>query len=352
MLCEKDGSGDTQRWFVYGNYIDEVLVMSDTSGASAVDYYYTADHLYSAAALLDDTGDVLERYEYDAYGELRYLDADFTLKASQSSAYDNPYYFTGRRLDVLDGGDLTLQHNRHRTYDPETGRWLTHDPIGYDDGMNLYQYVHNNPVLTTDPLGLFELGKSECTLKASGNLLLPKGTPPQGWGCSCANKKTKGNFQHVARIWWQPKEEKAGSTATRDQRTGIIIQILKVLVEHGLRGSLPGFQTTGKLPHPTLIVVWPARIDYSHSKCCRREMYKQSSKTGRLVAVCVRKSVGMEGEIKNDPSGIAQYAQSIETLRWEAEREAKKWSINQMKKSSMPRCCIKNNSKKYKFPKE
>jgi len=105
--------------------------------------------------LLDDTGDVLERYEYDAYGQLRYLDADFTLKASQSSSYDNPYYFTGRRLDTLDNGDLTLQHNRHRTYDPETGRWLTHDPISYDDGMNLYQYARSRPLVLGDPLGLF-----------------------------------------------------------------------------------------------------------------------------------------------------------------------------------------------------
>jgi len=155
VLCEKDDSGDTQRWFVYGNYIDEVLLMVDTTGQSDVDYYYTSDHLFSAAALLDDTGDVLERYEYDAYGQLRYLDADFTLKASQSSSYDNPYYFTGRRLDTLDNGDLTLQHNRHRTYDPETGRWLTHDPISYDDGMNLYQYARSRPLVLGDPLGLF-----------------------------------------------------------------------------------------------------------------------------------------------------------------------------------------------------
>jgi len=155
VLCEKDDTGDTQRWFVYGNYIDEVLLMVDTTGQSDVDYYYTSDHLYSPAALLDDTGDVLERYEYDAYGELRYLDADFTTKASQSSAYDNPYYFTGRRLDTLDNGDLKLQHNRHRTYDPETGRWLTQDPIGYKDGMNLYQYAMSAPIRFSDPYGLF-----------------------------------------------------------------------------------------------------------------------------------------------------------------------------------------------------
>ena len=169
VLCEKDDSGDTQRWFVYGNYIDEVLLMVDTTGQSDVDYYYTSDHLYSPAALINASGTVLERYEYDAYGELRYLDADFTLKATQSSACDNPYYFTGRRLDVFDNGDLKLQHNRHRTYDPETGRWLTPDPRGiqpdgyqnsfkiknqYGDGGNLYEYAQSNALMHSDALGL------------------------------------------------------------------------------------------------------------------------------------------------------------------------------------------------------
>jgi len=41
----------------------------------------------------------------------------------QESAKDNPYLFIGRRLDILDSGSLTIQYNRNRYYDPETGRW-------------------------------------------------------------------------------------------------------------------------------------------------------------------------------------------------------------------------------------
>ncbi|MEM5789899.1 MAG: RHS repeat-associated core domain-containing protein [Syntrophobacteraceae bacterium] len=44
-----------------------------------------------------------------------------------------------------------------RYYDPETGRFLTRDPIGYSGGMNLYGYVGGNPVNWVDPLGLMKL---------------------------------------------------------------------------------------------------------------------------------------------------------------------------------------------------
>ena len=90
---------------MYGNYIDEVLVMKAADGN---DYYYLHDHLYSPAVMLDSTGTVVERYEYDAYGKVHVLEADFTADADNQSDYGNPYLFTGRRLDLLDSGNLKL----------------------------------------------------------------------------------------------------------------------------------------------------------------------------------------------------------------------------------------------------
>lgn len=40
-------------------------------------------------------------------------------------------------------------------YDYSTGRWLQRDPIGYDDGMNLYEYGASAPISYRDPFGLF-----------------------------------------------------------------------------------------------------------------------------------------------------------------------------------------------------
>ncbi len=46
-----------ERKYVYGNYIDEVLMMDDASSAAECDYYYRHDHLYSRQMVLTITAD-------------------------------------------------------------------------------------------------------------------------------------------------------------------------------------------------------------------------------------------------------------------------------------------------------
>ncbi len=95
------------------------------------DYYYVHDHLYSPVALVFPNGTVLERYEYDAYGNPAIWNADFTTERANSN-YGNPYLFTGRRVDILDSGSLKIQYNRNRYYDYYTGRWLTYSQPDYE----------------------------------------------------------------------------------------------------------------------------------------------------------------------------------------------------------------------------
>jgi RHS repeat-associated protein len=154
------GTETDYRYFIYGNYIDEVLVMHRMSPSA--DYYYAHDHLYSPVGLYSQSGVLVEAYEYDVYGSVRifgagadgvFFTADDQLRSASFALLANPYTFTGRELDSFDNNTLKLMYYRARSYDPQTGRFLQRDPLQYVDGMSLYEYVKNCPVNYNDPSG-------------------------------------------------------------------------------------------------------------------------------------------------------------------------------------------------------
>ncbi|MDJ0843851.1 RHS repeat-associated core domain-containing protein [Crocosphaera sp.] len=161
VVEERDGSNVLTQQFVYGNYIDEVLVMDrnldgDDSAIGVADqrYHYHQDALSSVYAVTDENGDIAESYLYDPYGEVTVFDASGNIVADHpwgaaNSLIDNPYLFTGRRYDEETG----LYYYRARYYDADQGRFISRDPFNYVDGTNLYQYVKGQPIFYTDPSG-------------------------------------------------------------------------------------------------------------------------------------------------------------------------------------------------------
>jgi RHS repeat-associated protein len=108
------------------------------------------DHRGNVTVLLDSEGELLETYRYTAFGEELLFDRWNTPIEKVS----NPWRFGSKRKDA-DTGWICFGR---RDYDPAIGRWMTPDPLGFEDGPNLYAYVCNHPLGYIDPWGLSGAG--------------------------------------------------------------------------------------------------------------------------------------------------------------------------------------------------
>ena len=75
-------------------------------------------------------------------------------------AFEFPLRFPGQYADK----ETNLHYNYFRDYDPAHGRYLQPDPLGLADGVNLYGYVHADPLSRVDPTGEQGLPKNPFTL--------------------------------------------------------------------------------------------------------------------------------------------------------------------------------------------
>jgi len=136
-----DAAGTLEAKFLRGSVIDEVVngYFYDASG-KPTNYTYHHDTLQSVVGLSGHTGSVAETQSYGPFGS--------SLGSTGSSPSELRY--TGRERDPATG----LYYYRARYYDPEIGRFLSEDPMGFEGGdVNEYAYVGNNPLGANDPRG-------------------------------------------------------------------------------------------------------------------------------------------------------------------------------------------------------
>ena len=101
-------------------------------------YYYHKDEQLSTALVTDGHRNVQNSYQYDAFG----------MPLGITEQLNNRIRYTGQQYD-----DVTGQYYlRARYYNPVAGRFMQED-VYQGDGLNLYAYCGNNPVVYDDPSG-------------------------------------------------------------------------------------------------------------------------------------------------------------------------------------------------------
>ena len=115
-------------------------------------YFYIRDFMSNILGLVDDSGNIVVKYKYDAYGN--------RISITDTSGCDlgniNPFRYKGYYYD----DDVEMYYCKSRFYVPSWHRWLNSDSINYLEpknitSLNLFTYCNNNPVMYVDENGKF-----------------------------------------------------------------------------------------------------------------------------------------------------------------------------------------------------
>ena len=142
VVAETDGTGVPLAYYTRGG---DDLISMERGGAKR---WYLVDGHGSVRMLANESGQVTDRWTYDAWGET----------TSRTGVTENDYQYAGERFDRT----TELYQLRARYMDPKTGTFLSLDPHqgNRQDPLSLHKYLYANanPVNNTDPTGMFSFG--------------------------------------------------------------------------------------------------------------------------------------------------------------------------------------------------
>lgn len=142
LWAELDQAGQIIARYLSGTEVDEWIARYHSNGETN---WYLSDRLGTIRQIANQLGNLINELDYSSFGQI----------LNQTNPIDGSRLtFTGREYDAETG----LYYYRARYYDPDLGRFISQDPLGFaGQDANLYRYVSNNPINATDPSGMVAL---------------------------------------------------------------------------------------------------------------------------------------------------------------------------------------------------
>jgi RHS repeat-associated protein len=145
-----DSSGNVISDYVYGNGSVPISRL-DSSGNPI---YYLTDAMGSVIGEVDGDGNVVSRFSYDAFGNVR------SQSGLSSTTTGGDFRFQGQWLE----SDSGLYYFRARDYDAKTGLFLSRDAVDpiqeNPESANPYQFAYQNPNVYSDPSGMITINET------------------------------------------------------------------------------------------------------------------------------------------------------------------------------------------------
>ncbi len=137
LLAEGDGTNNITRYYIHGLGLLAMVTPANET------YCYHFNAVGSTIAMTDSAQNIVNKYSYDPFGKV----------VNQVEAVPQPFKFVGQHGVMAEPNGF--YYMRARYYDPNVGRFISEDPIGFEGGdVNLCAYASNNPILLIDPSGL------------------------------------------------------------------------------------------------------------------------------------------------------------------------------------------------------